>query len=283
MLKYLLQCFPIFYDNLLLKSLSTNIFTELDIILGFNIVINCCFKRLNTNMEVLYLLVATHLTIVSVTVYLHRGQAHRGLNFNPILEHLIRFWLWLTTGMLTKEWVAVHRLHHRKCETSEDPHSPVVHGIWKVLFGGVWLYIQAKKNSQMVEQYGAGTPNDWIEQNLYTKFPKLGIILLLIIEIFVFGWSGLIIWAVQMCWIPFWAAGVVNGLGHWWGYRNGITADNSRNICPWGIIIGGEELHSNHHLRPSSPKLSLKSWEFDIGWLYIKLLEKIGLLTIVKR
>jgi stearoyl-CoA desaturase (Delta-9 desaturase) len=234
-------------------------------------------------IELILVLVMTHITIVCVTVYLHRGQAHRGLTFNPVLEHFMRFWLWMTTGMLTREWVAVHRLHHRKCETPEDPHSPITHGIWKVLFGGAWLYVQAKKDRQMVEQYGAGTPDDWIECNLYTRFPKLGFISLLIIEVAIFGWTGLLMWGVQMIWIPWWAAGVINGLGHWWGYRNAETNDNSKNILPWGIIVGGEELHANHHLSPASSKLSLKWWEFDIGWMYIKILEAMRLITLVKR
>jgi stearoyl-CoA desaturase (delta-9 desaturase) len=234
-------------------------------------------------IELIAVLVMTHITIVCVTVYLHRGQAHRGIVFHPVLGHFMRFWLWCTTGMLTKEWVAVHRLHHRKCETPEDPHSPITHGIWRVLFGGAWLYVQAKRNREMVAQYGVGTPDDWIERNLYTRFPKLGFISLLIIEVAIFGWVGLVMWGVQMIWIPFWAAGVVNGIGHWWGYRNGNTRDNSRNIVPWGIVIGGEELHSNHHLNPASPKLSLKSWEFDIGWLYIKIFEKFRLVSVVER
>jgi stearoyl-CoA desaturase (delta-9 desaturase) len=231
-------------------------------------------------LEIILVLVMTHITIVCVTVYLHRGQAHRGLTFNPVLEHLMRFWLWITTGMITREWVAVHRLHHSRCETDQDPHSPVTHGIWQVLFGGAWLYVKAKRHRKMIEQYGVGTPNDWIERNLYTRFPKLGFISLLIIEVAVFGWPGLAMWIIQMIWIPFWAAGVINGIGHWWGYRNADTQDNSRNIVPWGIIVGGEELHNNHHLNPASAKLSLRPWEFDLGWFYIKLLEMFHLVKI---
>jgi stearoyl-CoA desaturase (delta-9 desaturase) len=231
-------------------------------------------------IELISVLVMTHITIICVTVYLHRGQAHRGITFHPVLEHFLRFWLWITTGMLTKEWVAVHRLHHRKCETPEDPHSPVTKGIWRVLFGGAWLYVKAKQDRKMVEQYGVGTPDDWMERNVYTRYPKLGFLSLLAIEIVLFGWVGLLMWGIQMIWIPWWAAGVINGLGHWWGYRNAETNDNSKNIVPWGIIVGGEELHANHHLNPASPKLSLKSWEFDIGWMYIRVLEILGLARV---
>jgi len=234
-------------------------------------------------IELILVLVMTHITIVCVTVYLHRGQAHRGIHFHPVLEHFMRFWLWCTTGMLTKEWVAVHRLHHRKCETPEDPHSPIAHGIWQVLLGGAWLYVRAKRDLEMVAQYGVGTPDDWIERNLYTRFPKLGFISLLLIELAIFGWVGLVMWGVQMVWIPWWAAGVINGLGHWWGYRNAETKDNSKNIVPWGIIVGGEELHANHHLNPASSKLSIKWWEFDLGWMWIKIFESLGLLTLVRR
>ncbi len=222
----------------------------------------------------------THITIICVTVYLHRGQAHRGITFHPVLEHFMRFWLWITTGMLTKEWVAVHRLHHRKCETPEDPHSPMTKGIWRVLFGGAWLYVKAKQDRKMVEQYGVGTPDDWVERNVYTRYPKLGFLSLLAIEVVLFGWVGVIMWGVQMIWIPWWAAGVINGLGHWWGYRNAETKDNSKNIVPWAIIVGGEELHANHHLNPASVKLSLRSWEFDIGWMYIRVLETLGLAQV---
>jgi stearoyl-CoA desaturase (delta-9 desaturase) len=231
-------------------------------------------------IELISVLVMTHITIICVTVYLHRGQAHRGITFHPVLEHFMRFWLWITTGMLTKEWVAVHRLHHRKCETPEDPHSPMTKGIWRVLFGGAWLYVKAKQDRKMVEQYGVGTPDDWVERNVYTRYPKLGFLSLLAIEVVLFGWVGVIMWGVQMIWIPWWAAGVINGLGHWWGYRNAETKDNSKNIVPWAIIVGGEELHANHHLNPASVKLSLRSWEFDIGWMYIRVLETLGLAQV---
>jgi len=234
-------------------------------------------------LEFVVVLVMTHVTIMCVTVYLHRGQAHRGIVFHPVLEHFVRFWLWATTGMLTKEWVAVHRLHHRKCETLEDPHSPITHGIWKVLFGGAGLYVAAKQDRKMVEQYGVGTPDDWIERNLYTRFPKLGFVSLLVIEVAIFGWLGLLMWTVQMIWIPWWAAGVINGLGHWWGYRNVETKDNSKNIVPWGIIVGGEEMHSNHHADPANPKLSRKWWEFDIGWMYIQILEFLNLAKVQRQ
>ncbi len=231
-------------------------------------------------IEIIYLLIATHITILCVTIYLHRGQAHRGLEFHPILEHFMRFWLWLTTGMVTKEWVAVHRKHHRYVDTNLDPHSPHFFGIFRVLFSGVRLYINSAKDKEMVNTYGAGTPDDWLEKNVYSKHSRLGITLLLIINLLCFSWWGLLIWGIQMIWIPFWAAGVINGLGHWWGYRNGETKDKSRNISPLGVIIGGEELHNNHHLNPASPKLSNKWFEFDVGWLYIKILNKLKLLSI---
>lgn len=231
-------------------------------------------------IEILYLLIMTHITIVCVTVFLHRGQAHRGLEFHPILSHFMRFWLWLTTGMVTKEWVAVHRKHHRFCEAQGDPHSPKVYGFFKVLLGGAFLYASASKDKDMVNTYGAGTPNDWMERNVYTNHSRLGIGILLLFNIWLFGWVGLLIWGIQMIWIPFWAAGVVNGIGHWWGYRNGETKDNSRNISPWGIIIGGEELHNNHHLDPANVKLSRRKFEFDIGYLYCRIFAKLHLLRI---
>jgi stearoyl-CoA desaturase (delta-9 desaturase) len=192
----------------------------------------------------------------------------------------MRFWLWLTTGMVTKQWVAIHRKHHRYTDESQDPHSPVHYGIWRVLFKGAGLYHRASKDKEMIQQYGVGTPNDWIEKNLYALHSRLGILLMLIIDLLFFGPWGLIVWGIQMLWIPFWAAGVVNGVGHWLGYRNGTTKDHSRNISPWGVIIGGEELHNNHHLDPASAKLSRKSWEFDIGWMYINLLSLLGLAKI---
>jgi len=227
--------------------------------------------------ELLYTLAATHITIVAVTLYLHRSQAHRGVEFHPVVAHFFRFWLWLTTGMVTRQWVAVHRKHHRFTEQDGDPHSPHVHGFWRVLVTGAGLYHLASKDSAMVTQYGAGTPNDWVEQNIYSKHSKLGILLMLLIDIVLFGWTGLVVWAIQMIWIPFWAAGVINGIGHWTGYRNGTTKDHSRNISPLGIVIGGEELHNNHHLDPANPRLSRRWFEFDIGWAYIRLLSVLRL------
>ena len=229
--------------------------------------------------KILYTLIVTHITIMCVTLYLHRGQAHRGITFHPFVSHFMRFWLWLTTGMKTKDWVAIHRKHHRFCEQEEDPHSPIVYGIWRVLFKGAFLYNTASKNKEMVAQYGVGTPEDWIERNVYSE-SWLGIALMLIIDIILFGLWGVVIWGIQMIWIPFHAAGVINGIGHWWGYRNGNTKDNSRNIMPWGIWIGGEELHNNHHLDPGSVKFSRMKWEFDIGWMYIRLLSILGLAQV---
>ena len=229
---------------------------------------------------ILITLVLTHITIACVTLYLHRGQAHRAVEFHPVISHFMRAWLWLTTGMVTKQWVAIHRKHHRFTDEPEDPHSPVHYGIWRVLFKGAGLYHSASKDKDMVLQYGVGTPDDWIERNLYALHSRLGILLMLVIDLLFFGPWGLIVWGIQMFWIPFWAAGVVNGVGHWWGYRNGSTKDNSRNISPWGIIIGGEELHNNHHLEPASAKLSKNSWEFDIGWFYIRILSMLGLAKV---
>ena len=230
--------------------------------------------------EIIYTLVVTHITIACVTLYLHRSQAHRGVEFNPVVTHFMRFWLWLTTGMVTKQWVAIHRKHHRFCEQEQDPHSPRHFGIWRVLFGGALLYHEASKDKDMVNIYGRGTPDDWIEHNIYTPHSRLGIGLLFLFNIAVFGWVGTIIWLVQMLWIPFHAAGVINGIGHWWGYRNGVTRDTSTNISPWGIWIGGEELHNNHHLDPASPKLSRRWFEFDIGWLYIRVLQSLHLAKV---
>ncbi len=227
-------------------------------------------------------LVLTHITIACVTLYLHRSQAHRAVTFHPVVEHFMRFWLWLTTGMVTKQWVAVHRKHHRFCELEGDPHSPVQFGIWRVLSKGALLYNDASKDKEMVNTYGRGTPDDWIERHVYTPHSRLGIGLCLVLNVIVFGGVGAIIWTVQMLWIPFWAAGVINGVGHWWGYRNGSTQDQSRNIVPFGIIIGGEELHNNHHLDPASAKLSSQWFEFDIGWLYIRLLQSLRLASVKK-
>ena len=231
-------------------------------------------------LVLIYTIIVTHITIICVTVYLHRGQAHRGLTFHPLLEHFMRFWLWITTGMVTKQWVAIHRKHHRYSDQPGDPHSPHVYGIRQVLFKGALLYHEASKDKDMVNSYGGGTPSDWMEHNIYSAHSRLGIGILLVLNTLIFGWWGLLIWGIQMLWIPFWAAGVINGLAHWWGYRNGQTKDRSRNISPWGIIIGGEELHNNHHLEPSSPKLSKNWWEFDIGWFYIRVLEILRLAKV---
>jgi stearoyl-CoA desaturase (Delta-9 desaturase) len=226
------------------------------------------------------MLIATHITIVAVTLFLHRSQAHRSVQFHPAVAHFFRFWLWLTTGMVTKQWVSVHRKHHRFSDESGDPHSPHVYGIKRVFFKGAVLYHAASKDKVMVDSYGVGTPADWIEHNLYSAHSRLGIGILFLFNIIVFGWIGAIIWGIQMLWIPFWAAGVVNGIGHWWGYRNGETKDRSRNIVPWGIVIGGEELHNNHHLDPASARLSRRWFEFDIGWMYIRLLSALRLATV---
>jgi stearoyl-CoA desaturase (Delta-9 desaturase) len=227
-------------------------------------------------------LVFTHITIAGVTIYLHRHQAHRALDMHPIASHFFRFWLWLTTGMVTKEWAAIHRKHHAKVETAEDPHSPVIHGIKKLVWDGTSLYRQASRDKSIMEKYGHGTPDDWIERNLYTRYSGRGILIMMAIDLLCFGPIGLTIWAVQMVWIPFFAAGIINGVGHWWGYRNYEVADTSTNIVPWGIIIGGEELHNNHHTFGSSAKLSSKWFEFDIGWMYIRMMEMVGLATVKK-
>lgn len=233
-----------------------------------------------------YIVVAltlTHITIASVTIFLHRHQAHRALNLHAIPSFFFRFWLWLTTAIVTKEWVAIHRKHHAKCETEEDPHSPVIVGIKKVLLEGAALYRKEAENQETLDKYGHGTPNDWLENNLFSKRSELGIILMLIINVLLFGPLGLTIWAVQMAWIPINAAGIVNGLGHYWGYRNFQTEDASTNIVPWGIFIGGEELHNNHHAYASSAKLSNKWYEIDIGWLYIRIIETLGLAQVKRR
>ena len=219
----------------------------------------------------------THITIVCVTLYLHRCQAHKGIIFHPILEHFMRLWLWLTTGMVTKQWVAIHRKHHRFSDVEGDPHSPHVYGIWRVFFKGAGLYHSAGKDTAMIQQYGVGTPDDWLEKNLYTSHSRLGILLMLVIDLLLFGPWGLLVWGIQMIWIPLWAAGVINGVGHWLGYRNGETKDQSKNILPWGIIIGGEELHNNHHLEPANPKLSRKWFEFDLGWMWLSVFRLVGL------
>ena len=231
---------------------------------------------------ILFTLIATHITIVCVTVFLHRGQAHRGLTFHPILSHFMRFWLWLTTGMTTKEWVAIHRKHHAFTEQAEDPHSPHVYGVWRVLFGGALLYSQAARDTDMVEKFGVGTPDDWLEHNVYNPYNFHGIVLMLLIDLALFGPMGFIVWGIQMLWIPFWAAGVINGVAHYIGYRNGKTKDESRNLLPWGIIVGGEELHNNHHLDPANVKLSKRWWEFDIGYAWIRLFKLLGLVKFTR-
>ncbi len=230
---------------------------------------------------VVYTLVITHVTIASVTIYLHRYSAHRALELHPVVEHLFRFWLWLTTGMVTKEWTAVHRKHHARVETAEDPHSPQIYGIGKVLWEGTELYKIEAADRETLEKFGEGTPDDWIERNLYTPHhEKLGVGIMLVIDVLLFGPIGITIWAVQMFWIPFWAAGVINGVTHYWGYRNYDTPDTSCNLVPWGIIIGGEEMHNNHHKYPTSAKLSKKWWEFDLGWLYIQVLVALYLARV---
>jgi stearoyl-CoA desaturase (delta-9 desaturase) len=222
-------------------------------------------------------LVCTHLTIVSVTLYLHRHSAHRSLDLHPALAHGFRFWLWLTTGMKTKDWTAIHRKHHAKCEQVGDPHSPVVFGIKKVFWQGAELYRAEAQNPDTLARYGHGTPDDWIERRLYSRWPQVGIVLMLLFYVSLFGALGLALWAMQMVWIPFWAAGVVNGIGHFWGYRNFESPDASTNVSPWGIVIGGEELHNNHHTYPTSAKFSVKPYEFDLGWAYIRALSALGL------
>lgn len=231
---------------------------------------------------VLMTLALTHVTIAAVTIYLHRHQAHRTLDLHPVVSHFFRFWLWLTTGMVTREWVAVHRKHHAKCDTEEDPHSPVFFGIDRVLFDGAGLYRCAANDADTLARYGQKTPEDWIERYVYSRYPVTGIALLLIAEAMLFGPIGLTIWAVQMLWIPLFAAGVINGIGHFWGYRGHATRDVSRNIVPWGILVGGEELHNNHHAHAASARLSCRWWEFDLGWAYIRLLEMLGLASVRK-
>jgi stearoyl-CoA desaturase (delta-9 desaturase) len=226
-------------------------------------------------------LLLTHVTIVAVTVFLHRHQAHRALDLHPAASHLFRLWLWLTTGMVTREWAAVHRKHHAKCDTPEDPHSPQVFGINRVLWRGVFLYVMEARKAETIERYGQGSPDDWLERNVYTRFQVVGLTLTGAVDVFLFGLvPGLLILATQIAWIPFWAAGVINGIGHYWGYRHWATPDASTNIVPLGLLIGGEELHNNHHAYPTSAKLSMKWYEFDIGWLYIRLLQAAGMATV---
>ncbi len=230
----------------------------------------------------LVLLVFTQLTIFAVTLYLHRSQAHRGVDFHPVIAHFFRFWTWLTTSMITKEWVAIHRKHHAKVETDEDPHSPVTKGIGMVFWRGVELYREARAMRPDIEQYGRGAPDDWIERHLYTPHANLGPVALLVINSVLFGLPGVALWAIQMAWIPFWAAGVINGLGHWWGYRNFESADTSTNLTPWAFWVGGEELHNNHHAFPSSARFSMRRWEFDIGWAVIRGLQALRLAKVLR-
>jgi stearoyl-CoA desaturase (delta-9 desaturase) len=230
----------------------------------------------------LFALVATHITIASVTIFLHRAQAHRALELHAIPSHFFRLWLWLTTGMVTKEWVAIHRKHHAKCETEEDPHSPQTRGIKAVLLTGSEMYRAEAKNQETLAKFGHNTPDDWLERNLYRRYSWQGVGVMLLIDLMLFGAIGAAVWALQMAWIPITAAGIINGIGHWWGYRNFEAADASTNISPWGIIIGGEELHNNHHTYPTSAKLSVKPYEFDIGWAYIRGLELMGLAKVRK-
>ncbi len=240
------------------------------------------FLQLSWWQVVLITLVLTHITIVSVTVFLHRSQAHRGLDLHPAVMHFFRFWLWMTTGMVTKEWVAIHRKHHARCEREGDPHSPVVFGLGMVFFRGAELYRLEATNEETLKRFGHGTPDDWMERNVYSKHNLLGILIMLVIDILLFGLEGLAVWAVQMAWIPFWAAGVVNGLGHAVGYRNFASPDTSTNVFPIGIIIGGEELHNNHHAYGTSAKFSSKWYEFDLGWCYISVLKFLGLAQVKK-
>ena len=230
----------------------------------------------------LFTLALTHITMISVTVFLHRHQAHRALDLHPAVAHFFRLWLWLTTGQVTKEWAAIHRKHHAKCEQPDDPHSPQIYGIRKVLFEGAELYRAESRNKETMARYGHGTPDDWIERNLYTRFSWQGVGLMLVINLTLFGALGLTVWAVQMAWTPIMAAGIINGAAHYWGYRNFECADASTNISPWGIIIAGEELHNNHHTYPTSAKLSVKPYEFDIGWMYISILQFVGLARVKK-
>ncbi len=231
---------------------------------------------------ILVTLAFTHLTIAATTIFLHRAQAHRSIDLGPVPSHIFRFWLWMTSGMVTKEWVAIHRKHHAKCETHDDPHSPQAHGFNTVMWTGAELYRNEAKNDETLAKYSHGVPNDWLERNVYGSHSVIGVSAMLIINLALFGPLGLSVWAIQMAWIPFWAAGVINGLGHWWGYRNFEAPDASTNVSPWGIVIGGEELHNNHHTYATSAKFSVKPYEFDIGWQYIRAMQALGLATVRK-
>lgn len=230
----------------------------------------------------LYTLVTTHITIAAVTIFLHRSQAHRSVDLGPVPSHFFRFWLWLGTGMVTREWVAVHRKHHAKCETEDDPHSPQTRGLDTVMWRGAELYRAESANAETLVKFGHGTPQDWMERNVYGRYSALGVSLMLVLNLALFGALGATVWAVQMLWIPFWAAGVVNGVGHFWGYRNFEATDASTNLVPWGLVIGGEELHNNHHTYPTSAKFSVKRYEFDIGWAYIRLMQAVGWAKVKK-
>ena len=225
-------------------------------------------------------LVMTHITVLSMTIYLHRFSAHRAIELHPVMQHFFRFWLWLTTATDTKEWTAIHRKHHACCETKDDPHSPVIYGINRVLWGGAFLYRKEARNKETLSRYGKGCPDDWVERHVYSPHIGLGIFLLLVMNFIAFGVWGLLVWVVQMVWIPFWAAGVVNGIGHWFGYRNFECSDHARNIMPFGLIMGGEELHNNHHAYPNSARLSSRVWEFDIGWMWIRILIFLRLASV---
>ena len=228
----------------------------------------------------IYVLIVTQITIACVTLYLHRSQAHRSVTFHPAVSHFMRFWLWLTTGMVTAQWVAIHRRHHQRSDQAGDPHSPQIYGIWRVLFGGAFLYHAASRDTAMIDRLSHGTPVDWVERNIYSTHSRWGIMIVLAIDVVMFGWWGLAIWAVQMIWIPLFAAGVINGLAHWWGYRNTDTPDTSTNLIPWAIWIGGEELHNGHHADGANARFSQKWWEFDIGWMYICILKSLGLARV---
>jgi stearoyl-CoA desaturase (delta-9 desaturase) len=251
----------------------------LDTVLNF---LNNGLTGASWGSKLIYLLIMTQLTIFTVTLYLHRSQTHRGVDFHPVLAHFFRFWGWLTTGMVTREWVAVHRKHHAKVETVDDPHSPMIYGIKKVFWDGVSLYRDACESKADMEQYGRGTPDDWVENKVYGAHPYWGPTLMLLISLALFGVIGAALWAIQMIWIPFWAAGFVNGIGHWAGYRNFESADTARNLIPWAFWIGGEELHNNHHAFPSSAKFALRKWEFDIGWAAICGLRTVGLAKVLR-
>ncbi|WBF65759.1 MAG: fatty acid desaturase [Candidatus Kinetoplastibacterium crithidii] len=240
------------------------------------------FTQASALQILLFTLIVTHITIIGVTVFLHRSQTHRALDLHPVIMHFFRFWLWMTTGMITKEWVAIHRKHHAKCEREGDPHSPMIYGIWKVFFQGAELYREEAANIDTLSRFGRGTPDDWVERNIYSKHSSLGIFIMLIIDIFLFGVIGLSVWAIQMAWIPFWAAGVVNGMGHYFGYRNFASPDTSTNLFPLGFIIAGEELHNNHHAFATSAKFSSKWYEFDLGWCYINIMRFFRLAKIKK-